>query len=474
MIGLFLLILGWWGLGKKMKRVVKQQNSLWERLKSWVQNSPPVRNRDLGLISLGLFIMLVGVGAVLPVRTIYAREHGSTLAELGMMASGYLLGQFIFQLPGGWLSDRWGRKPLLVVGIVVSGLISFLFLANDNPWYFIALRFIEGAASGALVPAANAYVIDVVPAKERGAAFGWVGAANSAGFMLGPAIGGIMSDWLGYVAPFLFGGITSLATAAFLMAKMSNKKPTVGTVEAKDSVAAGEGSAASESEGRNSKAVPPQVFWAALISALVIFIAAGFGDGLFISIWSIWLNDLHASNSYIGLTFIIFSLPLMVLMPITGKLADRYRLLPLIVIPGLLLSMVYLSYAVTTNLLVILLMGLLEGSLMAVSIPAITAFTANLSPANARGKLQGIISTTRTSAGFVSSMLVAILYGINMGFPFVMLAATQFGLTLVGGALLWRVERKTRRLEAQKPTPTVMPVEARTGGASAVVGDAAR
>jgi MFS family permease len=255
------------------------------------------------------------------------------------------------------------------------------------------------------------------------------------------------------------------------MAKMSNKKPKIGSVEATDSVDDG-GSAASESEGRNSKAVPPQLFWAALISALVIFIAAGFGDGLFISIWSIWLNDLHASNSYIGLTFIIFSLPLMVLMPITGKLADRYRLLPLIVIPGLLLSMVYLSYAVTTNLLVILLMGLLEGSLLAVSIPAITAFTANLSPDNARGKLQGIISTTRTSAGFVSSMLVAVLYGMNIGFPFVMLAATQFGLTLVGGALLWRVERKTRRLEAQKPTP--MPTEARTGGASAVVGDAAR
>src|SRR5215831_13944822 len=113
--------------------LLKQQNSLLERFKAWVRTSPPVRNPDLGLISLGLFILLVGVGAVVPVRTIYAREHGSTMAELGMMASGFLLGQFLFQIPGGWLSDRWGRKPLLVVGIVVSGLVSFLFLANDNP-----------------------------------------------------------------------------------------------------------------------------------------------------------------------------------------------------------------------------------------------------------------------------------------------------------------------------------------------------
>jgi MFS family permease len=112
-----------------------------------------VRYPDLGLIALGLFILLVGIGAIVPVRTIYAREHGSSMAELGMMASGFLLGQFLFQLPGGWLSDRWGRKPLLIAGIVTSGLISFLFLANDNPWYFIALRFVEGAAGGAVMPA---------------------------------------------------------------------------------------------------------------------------------------------------------------------------------------------------------------------------------------------------------------------------------------------------------------------------------
>jgi len=450
--------------------LLKQRNSPWKRFKTWVRTSPPVLNPDLGLISLGIFIMLVGVGAVVPVRTIYAREHGSTMAELGFMASGFLLGQFLFQIPGGWLSDRWGRKPLLVVGIVVSGLISFLFLANDNPWYFIALRFIEGAATGSLMPSANAYVIDVVPPKERGAAFGWIGAATSAGFMMGPAIGGVVSDWYGYVAPFVFGGIASLATAALLMIKMTNTKPGSRSVEEAGSDP--EADKLKEAEGKRDRVVPKALFWPALVGALVIFVAAGFGDGLFISIWSLWLNDLHASNSYIGLTFVVFSLPLMVLMPITGKLADKHRLLPLIVIPGLLLSMVYLSYAVTTNLLVILLMGVLEGSLLAVSIPAIGAFTANLSPDNARGKLQGVTSTTRTSAAFASSMLVAILYGESMAFPFIMLAATQISLTLLGGALLWRVERKTRKLNERESKPVLL--EVHPSSASARLGDAAR
>lgn len=442
---------------------VTQQKSPIERFKTWVRNSPPVRYPDLGLISLGIFIMLMGVGAIVPVRTIYARDHGSTMAELGMMASGFLLGTLLFQLPAGWVSDKWGRKPLLVWGIAISGLISFLFLVNDNPWYFIALRFVEGAASGAINPAANAYVIDAVPPKERGVAFGWLGSAFSAGFMMGPAIGGFISDWFGYEAPFIFGGVTGIATAIFVAIKMTNRRPGEKAVDAEDL----EDKAVEE---KNTKLIPRRLFRPALAGALFIFIAAGFGDGLFISIWSLWLNDLHASNSFIGVTFITFSLPLMILMPITGKLADKYRLLPLIIVPGLLVSMVYLTYAVTTNLFVIAAMGILEGTLLAVSIPAISAYTANLSPDNARGKLQGVISTTRTMAGFVSSMLVALLYGASMIYPFIMLTVTQIGMTVIGGILLWQVDRKTRKLKADAPELS----EPLTSHGTALVGDAAR
>src|SRR5436309_726081 len=118
------------------------------------------RYPDLGLVCLGVFILNVGVGAIAPVRAIYARNHGSSLEEIGFMASAFLLGQFLFQLPGGWASDRWGRKPIMVAGVLAGGLVSFFFLLNDAAWYFIALRFVEGIASGILAPAAGAYVID--------------------------------------------------------------------------------------------------------------------------------------------------------------------------------------------------------------------------------------------------------------------------------------------------------------------------
>jgi MFS family permease len=416
------------------------------------------RYPDLGLICLGVFIMLLGVGAIVPVRAIYARDLGATAAELGLMASSFLLGTFMFQLPGGWVSDKWGRKPLLVFGIAIAGIVSFAFLLWDNPWYFIALRFVEGAAGGAIQPASNAYVMDSVPAKERGAAFGWLGSAFSAGFMLGPAAGGIMVDTMGYASPFIFGGVTSLITAVFLLKRMHNRKP--GDRPAEAEVSSESASVGAEAPVR--KQIPRALFRPALFSTLLLIAASGIEDGLFIALWTLWLDDLGASTSYIGLTFVTFSLPLMLLMPITGRWADKYRLAPFIAIPAALASLVYLTYAMTENLLLIALLGLLDGTLIAMRLPAISAFIANLSPDNARGRIQGITSTTRTVAGFVSSMVVIMLYEINHHFPFFMLFGTQLLVSIVGGTLIWRIER--RSIEANRTaeiaeTPSVVRLE---------------
>ncbi|MDQ5824874.1 MAG: MFS transporter [Chloroflexota bacterium] len=422
-----------------MSAIPVQANSWSNRMRNVINNNPMFRYPDLGLICLGVFVMLVGVGAVVPVRSIYARDLGATAAELGLMASSFLLGTFMFQLPGGWISDKWGRKPLLVFGIAVAGIISFAFLLWDNPWYFIVLRFVEGAAGGAIQPASNAYVMDAVPAKERGAAFGWLGSAFSAGFMLGPAMGGIMVDTMGYASPFIFGGVTSLLTAAFLLKRMHNRRPG----ERPPGAEVPSEVAAVGAEPAVRKQIPRHLFRPALFSTLLMITASGIEDGLFIALWTLWLDDLGASTSYIGLTFITFSLPLMVLMPITGRWADKYRLAPIIAIPAALASLVYLTYALTDNLLLIALLGLFEGTLVAMRLPAISAFIANLSPDNARGRIQGITSTTRTVAGFVSSMVVIMLYEINQHFPFFMLFGTQLVVSVIAGTLIWRIERRS-------------------------------
>ena len=77
----------------------RRRNTPLEGISAWVRNSPLMRYPDLGLICIGIFIMLVGVGAVVPVRTIYARNMGATLEEIGFMASSFLLGQSAVPIP---------------------------------------------------------------------------------------------------------------------------------------------------------------------------------------------------------------------------------------------------------------------------------------------------------------------------------------------------------------------------------------
>src|SRR6476620_4100285 len=126
--------------------VSRERTGIANRISNWVANSPLRRYPDLGLICLGVFIMLIGVGAIVPVRAIYARDHGATLEEIGLMASAFLLGQFIFQLPGGWASDKWGRKPILIAGVFIGAVVCFMFLLSDHAWWYIGLRFVEGMA----------------------------------------------------------------------------------------------------------------------------------------------------------------------------------------------------------------------------------------------------------------------------------------------------------------------------------------
>lgn len=424
-----------------MKLTTAQQTNPGSRALARFRNNPMLRYPELGLMCLGIFVMLVGIGAVVPIRAIYARDHGATMEELGLLGSSLLIGQFLFQLPGGWASDKFGRKPLMIAGMVVAGFMSFAFLLNDHPWYFITLRFIEGVAGAAIFPAANAYVMDAVPAKERGAAFGWLGSATSAGFMIGPAVGGPMVDAFGYASPFVFGGVAILVVAFVLAIKMQNIKPG-------ERPPAPEVETNGVTDNRPKRQIPSRLFIPSLIGATVLTMAAGFGDGIFISLWTIWLDDLNASTSFIGLTFIIFSLPLMVLMPFTGKWADKYRLTPLLIVPGLLISTIYLSYGFTTDLLFIASVGLFEGILLAISIPALSAFVANFSPDHARGRVQGVITTARTLAGASSALLTAVLYKQGMAYPWLTLFAVQVVVTLIGGFLVWRVERQTYRAPA--------------------------
>jgi multidrug resistance protein len=161
-----------------------------------------------------VLIDLIGFGIVLPLLPLWAEEFGASPIVIGLLTASYALMQFIFAPVWGRLSDRYGRRPVILISLAGSAVSALLIgLAGTLAVLFIA-RILNGI-SGASYAAAQAYVADVTSPEERSRGMGLIGAAFGVGFVLGPAIGALFA----HVSPELpFFVASALAAANFALA----------------------------------------------------------------------------------------------------------------------------------------------------------------------------------------------------------------------------------------------------------------
>jgi DHA1 family multidrug resistance protein-like MFS transporter len=395
------------------------------------------QNPNLGSAILAVMVVYLGIGSILPVLTIYAENRGISVAEIGYATSAYMLANFIFLMPMGWLSDRIGRKPLMIFGLIVHVIISLLYLGMDDAPTLMFLRFLDGFGGAAVWPAARAYVMDTAPLEHRGQSIGLLGSAMMGGIMIGPAIGGFLGGTIGFGGPFWFGAITGALSAVFLFFAIKGKTRAQVTQDAVpvDEIA---GNALS-------------IKWLALLP--VAFIAAGGGvaNGLFSALWNVWMNDLGASPEVIGLSYTVFALPVLVVSPWAGRLADRHNRIWLIVIPTLVAASVYLSYAFLTSIPVIIGLGIIEGAALAFLGPTIDSYFADIVPARLRGRAQGVTSSVNTAVAFVAASGLALIYQGNHGGAFLVVAGATTFATLAAAVLMAPHEARLRPRNSAAP-----------------------
>ncbi|AIM15026.1 MULTISPECIES: tetracycline resistance MFS efflux pump [Neobacillus] len=158
-----------------------------------------------------MFLVMVGFGIIIPVLPFYAEEIGANPTELGLLMAVYSLMQLIFAPYWGRLSDRIGRKPVMMIGIGGLALSFFIQAISTELWMLFAARILGGLLSSANMPTAMAYVADITTEENRGKGMGIVGAAVGLGFVFGPAIGGIFSK-ISLSMPFYIASASSLVT----------------------------------------------------------------------------------------------------------------------------------------------------------------------------------------------------------------------------------------------------------------------
>ena len=156
------------------------------------------RKPALGFIFVTVTLDILGIGLIIPIlpRLVESFEHGNAAAAshtVGLLTSLYALMQFLCAPLLGSLSDRFGRRPVILASLLGSGLDYFLLAVAPNLGWFFAGRIIAGI-TGANFAAATAYIADISPPEKRAANFGIIGAAFGVGFIAGPAVGGLLGD----------------------------------------------------------------------------------------------------------------------------------------------------------------------------------------------------------------------------------------------------------------------------------------
>jgi DHA1 family multidrug resistance protein-like MFS transporter len=173
--------------------------------------------KQLAIIMVLLMTIFIGFGIIIPVLPDAIAGSGASSFHLGMLLSIYSLASFLMSPIWGSLSDRIGRRPLIMIGTLGFSVSFLLFgLAGDNLVLMYASRILGGLFSGAATACAVAYVADITTEENRTKGMGLVGMSIGLGFIFGPAVGGILSQW-GYQIPFFTSSILAFVTFLFAL-----------------------------------------------------------------------------------------------------------------------------------------------------------------------------------------------------------------------------------------------------------------
>ena len=351
---------------------------------------------QLGVVCFASFVAWTAFGAILPYLPLFLKEQAhSSMVMIGVIASMYYVGTLLFSSPLGWLSDSVGRKPVMVGGVALTAVAMLLFTTTTNPIWFIVFRLLEGVGTAGVGPAGQAFIADITPERDRSKAYGILTTAQFGGLIVGPALapplyhlaGGGLD---GFYAIFYFGAALAAVTTLVMLFFVKEPAATRARRESR------------EARGLTKRERPPYrtVLTRPILAFVVIAFLSHYAMGGWEVVWSIWLEHLGASMSYIGWTWVAFSVP-MLLSFAGGMLADRYSRFALMFTGYTISALSWIVYGSTTNLTLFLIVNVIEGVAIAFSYPAKQAFLIQVSPPKWLGTVTGIETTSMQLAGLL-------------------------------------------------------------------------
>ncbi|MGC8839766.1 MAG: MFS transporter, partial [Anaerolineae bacterium] len=171
---------------------------------------PRARPGSVAILFTGLVVVMLGFGMIIPVMPFYVESMGASGRELGLLMATFATMQLLFSPLWGDLSDRIGRRPVLMLGLFGNAVAQLFFGLSTRLWMLFAARALSGILSSATQPTALAYISDSTSDEERSRGMGLMGAAMGVGMVLGPGLGGWLASYSLSLPFFVAAGLSTL------------------------------------------------------------------------------------------------------------------------------------------------------------------------------------------------------------------------------------------------------------------------
>lgn len=405
------------------------------------QSEENVLDKRLIVILLIVFVQIVGAAMVLPILPIYAsREFNLSASTITLLNTSFFAAQFVAGPYLGKLSDRYGRIPVLLVS-QVGTVIAFLMLGfAQSVWLLFAARILDGITGGNII-VAQAYIADITSPKQRTTALGYLFAAFGVGFIVGPAIGGILSSQFSYQTPYIFAaiaaGIVVLLTYFILEETVSD-----------------------EEMDENKKGTQPQLTFSSVIGnmPLVGILVISFGAQLAFSMLQstfalfgdavLFADNPEQAELGIGILFAMVGIGQIVtqgfmLKQISQRFGDGVVVLVGAVIRSIsMFVLVIIAVPISAGIsLFLFAMG------TGLQMPALQSIITETVPTNQRGSVMGLYQSAVSLSIIVGSAIAGVLFELDPITPYV-LGGVLFAVMVIPSYYLMRWNRKQKPQES--------------------------
>ncbi|CAI3256692.1 MFS transporter [Enterococcus cecorum] len=375
-----------------------------------------------------LFLIFTGVGLVIPVMPLLMEDMHFNGAIMGMMLSVFSITQLLASPIMGYLSDKLGRKKMIVLGMLLFAISEFIFGFANDKYIFYLSRGLGGVAAALLMPAVTAFVADMTTIEQRPKAMGYVSAAISGGFIIGPGIGGVLAS-LGHRVPFFAAGIIAIIGCLLTQSILIEPQHDI---QFKKS-----------SQNTNAKEIVREFLTkpGVLFIFIIIFISS-FGLQAFESIYTIMTTIIFGFNPA----------QIAVIITVSGILALFFQLflfdhiirkiseIGLIQITFFVSAIFIFIIAFTKNSTIFVIATFVVFLAFDLFRPAVTTYLSKIAGEN-QGTINGLNSTFTSFGNIIGPVASGALFDINQHFPYYISAS----ILLITGILSLFIRKSQSR-----------------------------